>query len=580
MTSMIQRMNRAFAWCIIALMVTFCGTARGAHIAGANISYTCTGGNFYNISLDIYASCATAAFVGTQSLRLHNSCGVFFQISGIPQAVVEEVSPVCPSQLPNTTCQTGGTLPGYRHFRFTTTNVYLSACDYWTIQWTTCCRDETENIQNTPGIHAEATLNNATGVCDNSPVFADNGVPFVCLGAPVSYNPGVSDPNGNVLNFSLIAARFDSISPVLYDPGFSGNSPIPGVSINSTTGQLLFTPVVSGRYVLVVRVNSYDISTGQLIGTVMRDLMFFVTVCDGSPPIPAPSITVTGSVAAVGPSSVALCNGQSFCVNLVVSDPNVGTILQMTSNASTILPGSTFTVTGTNPATGRLCWTANTTILPANVYINISDGACPVENTASRSIFVGNCALLPVVLLGFSAKVEGSTVALRWSTASESNSDHYLVERSEDGTVFFDIGRVGAAGTTNTTMDYKFLDPQPIHGTSYYRIRQVDTDERFTFSPTVPVEYGIKNNVLAIRQEARGWNIVGLDANASWQVLDALGREVNVATPQATSDGLWVETGYDQDQLLIFTVTTGGRRITFRLPPTAKDGAVIGGLGL
>ncbi|MBL7953379.1 MAG: hypothetical protein JNM62_16855 [Flavobacteriales bacterium] len=572
-------MRNLFARCIIVLAMALPSASDAAHIAGASVSYTCVGGNFYQLHLDLYVSCATSAIVGTQTLRLNNSCGVFFQISGVPQAVVEEVSPVCTSQLPQTTCNAGGTLPGYRHYRFTTSATYLSPCNFWTIQWTTCCRDETENIQNTPGIHAEATLNNLGGLCDNSPRFADNGVPFVCLGQPVSYNPGVSDPNGNPLSYSLIGARFDSVNTVLYDAGFTGLTPIPGISINAVTGQVYFTPVVSGRYVIVVRVDSYSLSTGQLIGTVMRDLMFFVSVCDGSPPVPAPSISISGTVAGSGASSVALCNGQSFCADLVVSDPNTGTVLEMTSNASTILPGATFTVTGTNPATARICWTANAAILPANVLISISDGACPVQNTASRSIYVGNCVLLPVELLGFTAEAEGAGVGLHWSTAGEVYSDHFMIERSVDGMVFHAIGRVESVGLANGSTDYTFRDDYPMLGTSYYRLRQMDRDGSSSFGPIASVEFGKNRNVLAIRNGTTSWSITGLDAAATWTVMDALGRTVDVGIPQSTSEGLRLETGYDQSQVLIFSVVTGGQRHTFRLPPTAQDGQVIASRG-
>jgi hypothetical protein len=574
MTSLVRRIRSLFVRYFIVLLWLLPNVSQGAHIAGANVSYVCLGGNFYRISLDLYVSCATAAIVGTQTLRLNNSCGTFFQISSVPQAAVEEVSPVCTSQLPQTTCNSGGTLPGYKHYRFTTGPTYLSPCNYWTIQWTTCCRDETENIQNTPGIHAEATLNNLSGACDTSPQFADNGVPFLCLGTEVSYNPGVSDPDGNPLRYSLIGARFDSVTTVLYDAGYSALQPIPSISVNSVTGQLYFTPTVSGRYVVVILVNSYSSSTGQLIGSVMRDLMFFVTVCSSSPPVPATSIGVTGSVAASGSSSVALCSGQSFCVNLSATAPNAATVLQMTSNAATILPGAVFSVTGTNPATARICWTANAAILPANVLIRISDGACPVENVASRSIYIGNCNVLPVELIGFNAEPIGTSVNISWVTAGEVTSDHFLVERSTDGLLFDPIGRVGSVGQVNGLTNYAFRDDHPAQGTNYYRLRQIDRDGSISFGPVASVNFE-DNRVRAVRRGTGEWFVTGLDVDAPWVLADALGRVVVTDKPESVSNGLMFRTGQDQQQVLILSLVADGKRLALRLPPMAPDGQVI-----
>lgn len=546
--------------------------AYGEHIAGANISYRCSVSNFYYISLDLYASCATSAIVGAQTLRFHNECGVFFDISGIALAMNEEVSPVCASQLSQTTCSPGGTLPGYRHYRFTTPQTYLSPCNYWTIKWTTCCRDNSENIQNTPGIHAEATLNNMIGPCDTLPQFADHDVPFVCVNSAVSYNPGASDPNGNMLLFSLITARYDSVTPVLYEAGYSATQPLPGISIQPINGQLYFTPTVTGRYVVVIRVNSYS-SSGQLIGSVMRDLMFFVIACDGSPPLPAPAITVTGSFAATGTSSVALCGGHSFCAHLEVTDANPGTTLEITSNATSVLPGSTFTVTGTNPATARICWTANSALLPANVHISISDGACPIANVASSSIYLGDCALLPVELLDFSARPIGSAVLVEWSTASETDNDHFQIERGADGTAFGSIGRVEATGVSSGLVRYSFRDDVPLGGTSYYRLRQVDRNGAYTFGPVASVLRDATSTIHAVRNPTQGWSILGLQGHASLVISDAIGRILHAT--EAEADGTLRVEAMDDHGFLIVNITSESGRAVLRLPPNASGGTSV-----
>ena len=560
------------------LLVVVCLWAQSLyadHYAGATISYNCLGGNFYTVYLDLYLNCAGVA-VSAQKLKFRSSCGVFFTQNSIPLQLTEEVSPVCPSQIGCTTCN-GGALPGFRRYRFAT-NVFLSPCNNWTMSWSICCRNSTENLSSTPGTYAEATLDNTGGFCDNSPRFSDNGVPFLCVRDPVSYNPGASDPNGHQMQFSLISARYDSVTAVVYQPGYTGALPLPGIIINSFTGQLDFTPTVSGNYVLVIQVDTYN-SSGQLIGSVMRDLMFVIQPCDGSPPIPAATISNTTGTGTFGPSSVALCAGQSFCADLVVTDANPTSVITMTSNASTLLPGSTFTVIGSNPATGRLCWTASGATLPVNVFIDITDGSCPIENTASRTIYVASCLLLPIELLSFTATSEGSGVVTEWATASETRNDHFTVERSSDGIVFYAVGRVDAVGESNTVQRYSLKDEFPLPGLNYYRLRQTDTDGATSFSDMVPVDLGPKIPFQAVFDGSSGWTVTGLPTHSNWALTDALGRTVSASTIESNSP-IHVDAGTDKSGMLLFTAWSGALVRSLKLPGTATAGDVVAGRDL
>lgn len=82
---------------------------------------------------------------------------------------------------------------------------------------------------------------------------------------------------------------------------------------------------------------------------------------------------------------------------------------------------------------------------------------------------------LPVRLLDFAAKCDGSSVNLRWSTGAERNSDHFRVERSLDGAIFTPIGRLESAGDSHVTTEYVFHDKAP-KSVAYYRLMQVDRD--------------------------------------------------------------------------------------------------------
>jgi len=84
---------------------------------------------------------------------------------------------------------------------------------------------------------------------------------------------------------------------------------------------------------------------------------------------------------------------------------------------------------------------------------------------------------LPVELTGFSANcTNDQKVELTWTTASEHNSSHFVVEKTVDGTSWSEIGTVQAAGNSITNLTYSFIDNERNTATNYYRLNQVDID--------------------------------------------------------------------------------------------------------
>ncbi|TGE27644.1 T9SS type A sorting domain-containing protein [Hymenobacter metallicola] len=122
----------------------------------------------------------------------------------------------------------------------------------------------------------------------------------------------------------------------------------------------------------------------------------------------------------------------------------------------------------------------------------------------NTSEFSGNAAVtsgvLPVELTQFTAKAVQTTAVLSWTTASEKNNDHFVVERSFDGSKFEAIGQVKGHGTTTQGQSYTFSDTgvgSKFQGTVYYRLRQVDTDGTSDHSPVRVVTFTEKVAVVA-----------------------------------------------------------------------------------
>ena len=93
---------------------------------------------------------------------------------------------------------------------------------------------------------------------------------------------------------------------------------------------------------------------------------------------------------------------------------------------------------------------------------------------------------LPVELIRFTAESRGADALLRWATASERNNDRFEVEASADGRPFQRIGQVADQGSSAQPREYQLTDPNIArHAASpvFYRLRQVDADGTFSYSP-------------------------------------------------------------------------------------------------
>ncbi|HYC41077.1 MAG TPA: T9SS type A sorting domain-containing protein [Chitinophagaceae bacterium] len=97
---------------------------------------------------------------------------------------------------------------------------------------------------------------------------------------------------------------------------------------------------------------------------------------------------------------------------------------------------------------------------------------------------------LPVKFTSVRAFQTANGVQVDWSIQSESNLQHYEVQRSANATGFTSIGiRPAAAGAANN-FNYSWVDLAPIPGKSFYRIRAVDIDGKISYSPIVMIDAG------------------------------------------------------------------------------------------
>ncbi len=87
----------------------------------------------------------------------------------------------------------------------------------------------------------------------------------------------------------------------------------------------------------------------------------------------------------------------------------------------------------------------------------------------------GGCPVLPIEMTSFECNWKNNAAELKWTTATEINSDYFLIEKSYDGEKFEAIGMVTAMGNSFFTKTYTILDNNiKRKGTTYYRLQEYD----------------------------------------------------------------------------------------------------------
>ena len=103
---------------------------------------------------------------------------------------------------------------------------------------------------------------------------------------------------------------------------------------------------------------------------------------------------------------------------------------------------------------------------------------------------------LPVVYSFFEGEKVGLNTQLTWETISESNSSHFRVMRAGPGQEFSEIGTIQAAGNTVDARQYSFTDVNPVMGSNFYRLDQVDGNGQSHLSQVIEVLFDVKESGL------------------------------------------------------------------------------------
>jgi len=381
------------------LVATLFGTrATATHIFGGELLYTHLSANTYNLKLTLYGDCAApgntfnSLFTAHPGISIYRGTTLVDTLRLQPEpGTGDEVSPVCPAQLSNTTCN-GGSLPGVTKFVYTT-NITINIAD---ANWRFVFDGDllgsnagrSSNITNiaapssTNLLTLEARLNNTNG--DNSsPVYNTIPTPFYAINLPQEYNHGAVDPDGDSLSYSLIAAVDANGSPVNYLGTASPAAPLYTAAgqfnFDQHSGQMSFIPNLLQYSVVVNEVREYK--NGILVGTSMREMTFIVLDNLGS----ANDIRNTNPVnisggGLTGNNIITTCkSGLSF--DIAPGDVANNSI---TVSYTSLPPGASLAISNNSTPSPILHFNWDASFQPSGSYIFYviyKNNACPISTS-------------------------------------------------------------------------------------------------------------------------------------------------------------------------------------------------------
>ncbi len=221
-----------------------------------------------------------------------------------------------------------------------------------------------------------------------------------------------------------------------------------------------------------------DINNGEFLNegdfTVDGDLDF-----NGNDFTNTSNVTVGGHLTINSSSTVSLNGGVFIATDLTLNGGDFDASGSEGCSAF-LITNSTTVQSGVN-VTGGEVWITDSTDADT---VNVNNCGGPSFDCGINFNQQNDCyTALPVELIHFTSQLAEGGVLLHWTTLTEINNNHFIIERSTDLEIFHPIGVVGGNGTTSEVTNYQFLDQSSgLSGTVYYRLRQVDFDGTSSYS--------------------------------------------------------------------------------------------------
>jgi len=463
----------------VALFFIFSPVAKASHAAGAELTYVWKSDSTYTFTYHFYRDCSGIPTPDSVTLCYQNNCDGYQNTVYLRKTTYldggrlngSDVVIACPS-FP-TVCHSG-TLPGYQEWWYSTTITLPSRCKYWRFSHSESARNTGIKNITADNLFVETYLDNLDAQGNSSPYFTIKPVPYVCNNIPFVYSNGTIDPNGDSLSFEFIkpettapGADCDMPTDETYLTGYDlHNNPLAcdsTFSFNSVSGQMSFTPNLTGEYALTVRTSEYrNISgTWTKIGSVMRDIQVVVIAGVSHAPVVTVIDSTMFGLTKSGEQYYA-CATVPFGFSFDAKSIDTDAVLVVNSNIATLGDTVIYSHALSDSVRGALSWTthANDTGLKT-ILITVRDSSC----TSISHIPVSNTYVVPVYVSPVT-KIYRDTTGGR-DTSAICPNDSVKLTAVGGGNFIWDVLPGGASASSLSCTTCKTTVVRPNVTTSY-----------------------------------------------------------------------------------------------------------------
>jgi len=309
--------------------------------------------------------------------------------------------------------------------------------------------------------------------------------------------------NGQIMTANLCATAWDSKVSVFSGVGCGGLTCVGGnddwgPACSSSSASFSWSSVVGTNYYILV--HGYSTSSS-----------FSINLTCVTPSVPGPC---TNTIA-YGAQNLPVFGGISYTTvacqfageystwsGAVAGTPYIA----MTTVATDWVTVRSGTYNGAVVAVGLI----PLSFTPANnntLYIHVNTNSLCGTVNACRNVSVTRMSALPIELLLFEGKKQTNSNMLYWSTASEYNTSHFIIEKSVDGFKWSDIGQVQSAGNSTQKLDYSLEDKDVSQVINYYRLHQYDIDGVDDIFGPIAINNRDRINIIAKRINLAGQEV-------------------------------------------------------------------------
>lgn len=347
-------------------------------------------------------------------------------------------------------------------------------------------------------------------------------------GFAIKYFDGTIWTGANTANWNT-AANWSTTVPDATQPVYVRSGDVTNMPIINTAGNTVKSLVLLPSSTLTVNggitasdslvVRGTLTGTGSIIGNVYN-------AAEGNvaPALSAAStdtLNVTGkyytktggklSLRISGTAGAGLANGNDL---LMVSDSALLSDTLVVSLTDPLLPitGLSFTLL----RAGNIGGTFAQVQLPSSVTGNLTYTA--------NSVILNVSSPLPIGLLDFSARKNGSKVDCSWKVSANEDQRNFIVQRSTDGTHFVNAGEIASDGKSNYGFSDDLSGAVPA-GIQYYRLQVNAKDGKSAWSKVVPVYFDYNENVVLAPNPAHNYFTLS-GTEGSVMIVNMAGKKV------------------------------------------------------